>query len=157
MSDAKKTYNTGPGHVAETYVTGKPCKRGHYGPRYKRGGNCVQCYREKRGTKSVPEQSARLKATGPTYLGRECRTCRDLPLYVPNNPACPESLRYTSTGKCVACAERTERETAMLVAERKRQLDERMARVEQRRLASLELVRQNEEKMREKAKQEGWW
>jgi hypothetical protein len=31
----------------KTYTTGKPCKYGHTGPRYRSNGCCVQCLREK--------------------------------------------------------------------------------------------------------------
>lgn len=32
---------------AQTYTTGKPCKRGHIGPRYVKAQDCVECQRER--------------------------------------------------------------------------------------------------------------
>lgn len=32
--------------MVETYTTGKPCRRGHTGPRYKSNGKCVACEME---------------------------------------------------------------------------------------------------------------
>ena len=47
-----------------TYITGKPCRRGHVGERYVSTGNCVQCLREKAADRALIADSAKRMRIG---------------------------------------------------------------------------------------------
>lgn len=46
---------------ADTYFTGKPCKRGHLAPRFVSTRNCVECNRERGRISNMTEQQLEVK------------------------------------------------------------------------------------------------
>lgn len=46
---------------ADTYFTGKPCKRGHVAPRFTSTRNCVECNKERGRVANMTHLSAKLK------------------------------------------------------------------------------------------------
>lgn len=52
--------------AAETYFTGKPCKRGHISERYKASKGCVECTKDHRAEQHKREKKARAAAPKPT-------------------------------------------------------------------------------------------
>lgn len=43
------------------YISGKPCRRGHNGPRYASSGNCIECVAEMTTIKQIKTKMARRK------------------------------------------------------------------------------------------------
>ena len=66
--------------IAEYVYTGRPCKNGHIGPRYKTSRNCVQCLLERE----------RLKQSDPSFA--EAKRIRENNRYA-TNPE-PKKLKY---------------------------------------------------------------
>ncbi len=87
------------------YVSGKPCRRGHYGERYTNGGACIECIRVRTGR----PMCVRARGTKPyksrVLVSRKQSRALGLPVYFTGNP-CKHghiTFRSTKTGKCFGC------------------------------------------------------
>ena len=96
---------------ARFFDTGEPCASGHAGPRYTRGGTCVQCVRATNAARLGV--SAKIGLRGQVNIARAAAVTGGETTYVSDRPCRRgHTLRFTASSNCVECnAETLRRES----------------------------------------------
>lgn len=93
------------------FDTGAPCGAGHAGPRYTRGGTCVQCVRLANAARLGV--SAKIGLRGRASIARAAAVTGGETTYQTDRP-CPKghAVRFTASDNCVECNAETLRREA---------------------------------------------